>query len=61
MYVLDIALLVQDVRVNNGTVVVVEIINDLVVVVAGGCDCFCFILKRIFFVWRKDVISSQWV
>ena len=46
MYVLDI---------NNGTVVVVEIINDLVVVVVGGCDCFCFILKRIFFVWRKDV------
>ena len=47
VYVLDIALLVQNVGVKNGTVVVVEIINDLVVVVTGGCDCFCFILKRI--------------
>jgi hypothetical protein len=36
VYVLDIALLVQDVRVNNGTVVIVEIINDLIVVVTGG-------------------------
>ena len=45
MYVLDIALLVQDVRVNNGTIVVVEIINDLIVVVTCRCNCFSFILK----------------
>jgi hypothetical protein len=48
--VLDIALLVQNIRVDNGTVVVVEIIDNLVIVVTGTCDCFCFVLERVFFV-----------
>ena len=59
MNVLDVTFLIQSIRVNNRTVIVVEIFHDFVIVITGTGDSFGFILIRVFFVGRKGNLTAS--
>ena len=49
--------LVQNILLDNGTVVIVKIVNDFIIIVTDTGDDIGFILIRIFLIWRKGNIS----